>query len=300
MTTLLMDFLTAFKNYVIDIAPALAIGFFLSGLVHVFLPSDWIERNMGGKGIRGILYATVVGAIMPVCCWGSLPIAITFHKKGASLGPVLAVLVATPATSVNSFIVTTRFFGVGFAAYIFGAVILMGVTVGLIGNALRLKPRAAEEPDEYGCCSCSGPAHGPAEGFGQRMRAVLRYAYIEMPRDIGRETLLGLVLASAVSVISPLGTVMRTYLGGPAGYLFAVVFGILTYMCATMSVPLVHAFVKQGLSIGPGLVLLVVGPITSYATILVIRKEFGTKILLVYLACISFLAILLGLVYSIV
>ncbi len=67
--SLIVDFLIALKDYLIEITPALAIGFFLSGLIHEFLPADWIEKNLGRKGIRGILYATLVGSIMPVCCW---------------------------------------------------------------------------------------------------------------------------------------------------------------------------------------------------------------------------------------
>jgi len=297
--SLILDFFIALKDYVIEIAPALAIGFFLSGLIHEFLPAEWVEKNLGGKGIRGILYATLVGAIMPVCCWGSLPIAITFHKRGASLGPVLAVLVATPATSVNALIVTGRFFGLGFAAYVFASVILMGVTVGLIGNALKLRPRTDEELTGGHCHAGAEGTHAPSGGFRGRMKAVLKYAYIEMPRDIGRETLLGLVLAAAVSVVTPLGVLMRGYLVGAAAYLFSLVFGMLTYMCSTMSVPLVDAFVKQGLEIGPALVLLIVGPITSYATILVLRKQFGTRLLLIYLGSISGISVLLGLVFSI-
>jgi uncharacterized membrane protein YraQ (UPF0718 family) len=65
-----------------------------------------------------------------------------------------------------------------------------------------------------------------------------------------------------------------------------------------MGVPLVDAFVRQGLGIGPALVLLLVGPITSYATILVLRKEFGTKLLLVYLCSICGISVLLGIGFS--
>jgi len=71
------------------------------------------------------------------------------------------------------------------------------------------------------------------------------------------------------------------------------------YMCATMSVPLVYALINQGLNIGAGLALLLIGPITSYGTILVIRKEFGYKILLVYLGIICSLSVIAGYLFSI-
>jgi len=301
MAVFLSDFGHAMLGYLREVVPAVAVGFLISGLVHEFLPSDWIEKHMSGRGVRGILYATLVGTVAPVCCWGSLPIAVSLHKRGASLGPVLALLVATPATSVTALIMTWQFFGPGFAAYLAVAVIVMGIIIGLVGNLLRVTPRVVEE--EPACPHCSAESccadHGPA-GFGARMKSVLHYAYIEMPREIGVELLIGVALAAFVRVVAPVGTLMRNYLTGARAYVFAVVFGIVMYMCATMSVPLVHAFRGQGFAEGAGMTLLLIGPVTSYGTVLVLRKEFGLKILLVYLGMLAFLAILLGYLYTLI
>jgi len=293
------DFGRALAGYLLDVVPAVAVGFLISGIVHEFLPSDWIERNMGGRGLRGILYATVVGTVAPVCCWGSLPIAVSLHKRGASLGPVLALLVATPATSITALIMTWQFFGPLFAAHLAVSVILMGIIIGLVGDLLRVVPREVEE--EPACHHCSGESccadHGPAT-FGTRIKSVLHYAYVEMPREIGVELVIGVALAAFVRVVTPVGTLMRNYLGGARAYVFAVIFGIIMYMCATMSVPLVDAFIRQGFAGGAGMTLLLVGPVTSYGTVLVLRKEFGLKVLLVYLGLLAILAILLGYVYT--
>ena len=72
------------------------------------------------------------------------------------------------------------------------------------------------------------------------------------------------------------------------------------YICTTASVPLVHALISQGMNIGAGMVLLIVGPVTSWGTILVLRKEFGSKVLLTYLAVISLSALALGYCFSII
>jgi len=84
------------------------------------------------------------------------------------------------------------------------------------------------------------------------------------------------------------------------GYLFVLVFGLLMYICSTATVPLVDAFIKQGLSEGAGRVLLLAGPITSYGTILVLKKEFGMKILLIYLGFISLSSLVLGYIFSLI
>ncbi|MDD4202326.1 MAG: permease [Candidatus Omnitrophica bacterium] len=295
---MLTEFYTIFIGYCKEIIPALIIGFFLSGLINEFIPDKWVEENLSNKGIKGILYATFIGALMPVCCWGSLPIAISFYMRGASLGPVLAILIATPATSINALIVTAKFMGIPFAVYLFFSVLLIGVIAGLIGNKLHVKPKEKndeKEPECKSCCEAGKKSKNIAsKTMFYRFRSILKFAYIDMPKRIGKETVLGLFLATGIQVITPIGYLIKNFLSGNLGYLFSLIFGLSVYMCATMGVPLVDAFIKQGLAIGPGFVLLLVGPITSYGTILVLKKEFGTKILLVYLGLICVLATLLG------
>ncbi|MFA4842754.1 MAG: permease [Candidatus Omnitrophota bacterium] len=293
----MVNFLHSFRHYFIEMAPALAVGFFLSGLIHEFIPDAWINRHLGGKGVKGVLWSSLIGTLVPVCCWGCLPIAVSFRKKGAALGPILAILVTTPATSINALIVTARILGLKFAIYLFFSVILMGVIIGLIGNRIKVtKP----VKDNCGCDDGKNEIPMPAvkKPFLRRIVSVLRFAYIQMPKDIGKETLLGLALAASVESILPVGYLVKNYLRGSIGYLFALVFGLVTYICATMGVPLVDALLKQGLDRGAGFVLLLVGPITSYGTILVLRKEFGSKVLFYYLGMISLLGLALGYGFS--
>lgn len=292
------DFFYHLQHYIFEIIPALIVGFLLSGIINEFIPTSWVERHLGKKGIRPILYSTIIGTIVPVCCWGSLPIAVSFYLKGASLGPILAFLVATPATSVNALIVTFKFFGLKFTIWTFFSVIIMGVVVGFVGNLFKIKIKN-RKIETCTCCekekdSCNTYRR---KNFKDRIISILKYAFITMPREIGLETLLGLILAAIVATINPIGVFIKKYFTGIYGYLFSLIFGLLMYMCATMSVPLVHAFINQGLNIGAGFVMLIVGPITSFGTILVIRKEFGLKILFVYLITVSTLSLILGYIY---
>lgn len=243
-----------------------------------------------------IFYASLVGTMLPICCWGTLPIAVSFYKKGAKLGPILAFLVATPATSISALLVAYSIMGGAFTAYIFVAVIVMGMAVGLIGNTLTYTPK--DSVTAAACPHCvSDPWHALAhkKTVRKRIKSILRYAYIQMPKEIGFELFVGLVLASVVAVFVPIGYIIKTYLGGWIGYLFAVVFGILMYICSTATVPLVDSLVRQGMSSGAGMTLLLIGPVTSYGTLLVIRKEFGGKVLLVFLASLIVASVLLGL-----
>jgi uncharacterized membrane protein YraQ (UPF0718 family) len=337
---LIVQFFIVFKDYLIEVLPFLVIGFFLSGLIHEFVPTGLVERHLGGPGIKPILYSTLAGTVLPICCLGSLPVAVSLHQKGARLGPVLAFLVATPATSISALLVCYALLGIKFTVFIFLAVILMGLVMGAIGNLIKFEPKStssslqdvklAKDPvcgmdvntekgltteyagKSYYFCSphCQAAFEKEADRYAiegkaarnikKRLASALRFGFVDMVKEIGPELLLGLVLAALVATIAPIGKFVGSYLGGGLGYLFSLVFGLLMYICSTASVPLVHAFVSQGMNIGAGMVLLLVGPITSWGTILVLRKEFGAKTLLAYLAVISVMALALGWCFSMI
>ncbi len=145
---MLLEAVRQFGHYLVEVLPYLTLGFFLSGIIQVFVPSDWVAKHLGGSGMWPLLYATLAGTALPICCIGSLPVAVSLHEKGARLGPVLAFLVATPATSISALLVSYGLLGIGFTVYIFFAVIALGLLMGLVGNHIRFTPRVrtAAEP----------------------------------------------------------------------------------------------------------------------------------------------------------
>lgn len=293
------DFLMHLQHYIYEVSPALAIGFLLSGLAHEFIPQSWVDKNLGHSGIGAIFMSTLVGTLLPICCWGSLPVAVGFYKKGARLGPILAFLVATPATSISALLVTYNILGLGFAAYIFFAVIMMGVIVGLIGNRLSDKRKVPSGAEACPHCHEESGTCAHTKDIFCRIRSVLKYAYITMPKEIGLETLIGIVIAAFVAASLPVGELIARYLSGAGGYAFSLVFGMLMYICSTATIPLADAFIRQGMNVGAAMTLMLVGPITSYGTILVLRKEFGSKILFIYLALVAIMSLVFGVGYHV-
>ena len=339
---MIVEFFIVFKDYFIEIFPFLILGFLLSGFIHEFVPSWLVEKHFGGKGITPILYSTLAGTFLPVCCIGSLLIAVSLHRKGARLGPVLAFLVATPATSITALLVSYSLLGIKFTVFIFFAVILMGLIIGMVGNGIKITILKSEKNlpvckeknmaidricgmsvdkcndlrkkykgEFYYFCStlCRESFEKDPEKYidnkkgkneiKDRLIFVFKYIFLDMGREIGPEILLGLILAALISTIVPLGEFIGNYFNGAFGYLFSLLFGLVMYICSTASVPLAHSFISQGMNMGAGMVLLLAGPVTSWGTILVLRKEFGGKTLLIYLAIISTLALALGYSFSI-
>jgi len=279
---MIIHFFYTLQHYLTEIVPSLVLGLLLSGIIHEFVPQSWVNRYLTKKGILPILYVTIAGIILPLCCIGSLPVAIGLRKKGIPVGPVLAFLVATPATSITAILIAWQLLGIGFTLYLCLSVILIGLAMGITGDFL---PFREVESISNTCPMCEDEnehinhSHHK-KGIKNQITSIFSFGFIDTLGHIWLELVVGIVLAALIASITPIGNLIKGYLFGGFGYLFALIFGLMMYICSTASVPLVHAFINQGLNIGAGLVLLLVGPITSYGTILVIRKEFGTKILL--------------------
>lgn len=295
-----MEFITHFfsvsVNYAKEIWFSLLLGFFLSGLIHQFIPSSLIEKHLGERGFKPILISALIGMVLPICCVGSLPLAVTMQKKGARLGPILAFLVTTPGTSVPALMICWKLLGGVFTVYIALAVVVLGILMGLIGNYLNSDVKALPLTTTDDDCDLF-----PSESSGclvDKLKKALYYSFVTLPKSIGPELLLGILTASFIMIFAPLQNLIQHYLIGPLGYVVIVVVSLLTYVCETANIPLAHALYKSGMSAGQVMTYLMIGPVTSYGTFLVLKKSFGAKVMWSYLISLSALSVLFGLLFD--
>ena len=289
----IIEFLTHLKHYINDVAIVLIIGFLLSGIFYEFIPQSIVKKYLVKKNFFTLLSIILIGMILPICCIGSLPMAIGFRQKGVKLGNVLAFLVATPATSITAVLLTLKFFGIYFTIYLCLSVLILGFIIGILGNIFDKKEEGLNNAnDTTGIDFLT--QFLPKKTFFEKVKSVLYFSFVYLPKEIGLEILIGLLLASFISSLNIFKIFVENYLSGVYGYLFSVIFGVLMYICSTASVSLVYALKQQGLSIGPSLVFLILGPLTNYATLLVVRKEFGNKVLIFYLTTIIIFSVISG------
>jgi uncharacterized protein len=173
----------------------------------------------------------------------------------------------------------------------------MGVTIGLIGNTIKYEPKKIRL--EVDCPHCKlDPGHKHEhrnKTVKERLVSAMKYACVDLPKEIGLELLIGILLAALVATFVPIGNLIKAYLGGWFGYAFAIIFGVLTYICSTATVPLVDSLIRQGMNSGAAMTLLLIGPVTSYGTLLVLKKEYGVRVLAIFLVTLIAISLMLGL-----
>lgn len=275
-----------------EMAPYLLLGFLLAGLMHEFVPNSLYRRYLSGHSMKSVVWAALFGIPLPLCSCGVIPTAMGLRKDGASKGATVSFLIATPQTGVDSIIATYSLMGLPFAIVRPLVAMFTAVMGGWLVNATDDEILAVRTPKHVDVSHSQGKEH---KSFWQKIGGSLTYAFVEMMEDIGKWLIVGLVIAGLITAVVPDGWFAAFQGNSILSILFVLLLSIPMYLCATGSIPIAVALMLKGLTPGAALVLLMAGPASNAASIMVINKVMGRRTLLVYLASLVSGAILFGL-----
>lgn len=273
-----------------EMAPFLLFGFFVAGILSVFIQPETVEHHLGGSGIRQVLKAALFGVPLPLCSCGVIPVGASLRRHGASAGATTSFLISTPQTGVDSVMVTLSLLGPVFA--IFRPIV--SFVSGVVGGALVNAFGPEEDPSQPNGPVCVGECCNGTPGQNRFLRAI-RYGFITLPRDINRALIIGVVVAGLIAAIVPDDYFSTILGGGILSMLVMMLVGIPVYVCATASVPIAAALIMKGVSPGTALVFLMTGPATNAATISTIWRTMGRRTAGIYLGTVAGASILAGL-----
>ena len=333
--TILLNVFYEIWVLVCEMAPYLLLGFLLAGLMHEFVPKSLSRRYLSGRSMKSVLWAALFGVPLPLCSCGVIPTAMGLRREGAGKGATIAFLIATPQTGVDSIVATYSLMGLPFALIRPLVAMVTAVMGGWLVNAtdneiLAVRSPQKHEEEHHDCCCgkhheekhshdccgkhheeehhdcCCGKHHEEKHSHGcccgehkrniwHRLWDAMTYAFVEMMGDIGKWLLVGLAVAGIITALVP-DTWFAVFQGNSLlSILFVLLLSIPMYLCATGSIPIAVALMLKGLTPGAALVLLMAGPASNAASIVVIRKELGWRTLLVYLSSLVLGAVVFGL-----
>ena len=80
----------------------LLFGFLVAGVLAVIVPEKALSKLFGTGKIKSVLWASSIGAPLPLCSCGVVPAALGLRRQGATPGATVAFLIATPETGADS------------------------------------------------------------------------------------------------------------------------------------------------------------------------------------------------------
>ncbi|MDJ0783383.1 MAG: SO_0444 family Cu/Zn efflux transporter [Desulfosarcinaceae bacterium] len=306
---MLLDTVTTILVSAVDLllesAPYILFGLFISGLLRVFLPPSMVSRHLGHGRIRSVFNAALIGIPLPLCSCGVLPAAAGLRKQGANPGATTAFLIATPESGVDSISITYALLDPLMTIVRPVTAFLTAFSAGTLVNVTQSPtPSVPDGPamdltcPVDGCCDgkrCPPDVHRRHHTHGEKLVAGLRFAFREVWQDLAGWFFLGLILAGAITALVPDPLLTRYLGGGLPAMLLMLAFGIPLYICATASTPIAAALILKGVSPGAALVFLMAGPATNIAALTVILGLLGRRATAIYLGTIALGAVLCGL-----
>lgn len=309
---ILEKFVWQFVTLFSEMAPFLLLGFLLAGILHVWVPNHLYVPKISKTNFKSVLWSALFGIPLPICSCGVIPTSIALRKEGASKGASVSFLISTPATGVDSILATYSLLGGPFAILRPVAAFVTAMLGGLFTNVVtKNEPETGvavvgethEPHHEHEHCDCDGDhcscgqdhdEDHSEKSFVQKVRETLEYGFVNMIGDVSKWLIIGLLLGALIAAFVPDDFFLFLHEYPLLCMVVVLVLAMPMYTCATGSIPLALALVEKGITPGAALVLLMAGPATSIASMLVVGKAFGKRTLAAYLTSIALGALFFG------
>ena len=265
------------------IAPFFLLSVGVSAWVTVAGYADKIKAVFDKRQGMAIAGASAVGAVVPFCSCGVIPLIAAMFASGVPLGPVMAFWISSPLMSPEKFVLTAGVLGTDYAVARLVSAIVIGAGTGyatyLIGRGGRLDgelrsivaPGAQENQDET------------------RMRRPSLSGFTAQASSVG------LYLAKWLAVAFLLEALIVHYvdpawigaiLGGenPWSIPLASAVGIPLYTSGVAAIPITKGLIAAGMGGGAAMAFLIAGPVTCVPAMAGVWVLVKRKVLAIYLA----------------
>jgi uncharacterized membrane protein YraQ (UPF0718 family) len=289
-------FLLALLNFLAQAAPFIVVGYFAAALIKEFVPVEAFVRYFGGKGLAPLLRAVGVGALLPICSCGVIPVGVGAFKCGASRGTTLAFMTAGPTISPVAVLLAFSLLGPKLALCFVAAAVVGSLAIGAIANRFlsgadeeRLRAESIARTEEETLPVSSNRT------FRAKLRGAAKWAFWDLGTDISVDLLVGLCIAAALLALLPAGWV-SAWLGEQKfmTLVYVMLVGVPLYTCTVPSIPIAQSLLLLGMSPGAAVTYLISGPATNLGEVNVIRKNLGGRTAAAFVVGLLSLSIVAG------
>jgi uncharacterized membrane protein YraQ (UPF0718 family) len=241
------------------------------------VPREFVLAVLGPGGTwRGLLRATLGGLLLDLCNHGILLVAARLYQKGASLGQVMAFLIASPWNSFSLTLVLIALIGLPWTLVVllFSAVVALvsgAIFDGLVRRGLLPgNPNAIELPQGFAFWPEARRGWvGTKMGWSWWLGALGEG--IVGSKMVVRWLLLGVLLAGAVEVFVPTDWFAQWFGPSLVGLLLTLLAATALEVCSEGSTPLAAQLFTRANAPGNGFTFLMAGASTDLTEILVLR-----------------------------
>lgn len=277
-----------------QIFPYWVLGMVLGSAVSVFAKErihDAVRALSGKKlGAFGVIPASALGIASPLCMYGTIPLAASFSRYGIS-DDWLAAFMMSSVLLNPQLIIYSAALGTTALAVRIGSCFLCGIAAGLLVRFVYQRPSARQKSFfRFG-------AFEEPKSRDTDPNILLRFL-----KNLGRNLratglyfLLGVALSALFQRYVPADAMTAVFGGNEAfGVLMAATIGVPLYACGGGTIPLLQAWLSDGMSMGSAAAFMVTGPATKITNLGALKIVLGAKNFILYLAFVMLFAFATG------
>ena len=272
------------------------LGIVLGSVISVFV-KDKIHGAMtklsGHKiGIFGIIIASVLGILSPLCMYGTIPLAASFSRKGIRDDWLAAFMMSSillnPQLIMYSFALGKEVLAVRIITCF-----LCGITAGIIIHF-----------------TCKEKSFFNFEGFSERAsHDTDPNLFLRLLKNIGRNIkatggyfLIGILLSALFQRYVPSEQFAQLFGENNEGFglLMAATIGVPLFACGGGTIPLLQQWLYSGMSIGSAASFMLTGPSTKITNLGALKIVLGIKNFILYLAFVMIFSLICGFVVNLI
>ena len=262
-----------------QIFPYWVLGMVLGSAISVFAKDSIhkLFRSIQGKrlGALGVIPASALGIASPLCMYGTIPIAVSFSESGMEHDWLAAFMMSSILLNPQ-LIFYSMALGPKMLVIRVASCFLCGIAAGLLLRVFYRKKQffgftGFAEPKSRD--TDPNPLMRFLKNLGRNLKAT------------GPMFLLGVVLSALFQRYVPSDTMARLF-GENEGFgvLMAATIGVPLYACGGGTIPLLQAWLMDGMSAGSAAAFMITGPATKITNLGAVKIVLGAKRFALYLA----------------
>lgn len=271
-------------------------GILIGSLISVFgkarIHSLFVTLNSKKLGLFGLVPASVLGIISPLCMFGTIPIAASFSEKGVRQDWLAAFMMSSIMLNPQLMLYTAAL-GKSILIIRILSSLLCGIFAGLLVHFFfRSKPffnfKGFHEPTNRDIDP----------------NIVIRFLK-NVKRNIRATSiyfLIGILLSAIFQRYVPadgFATLFGSEYRG-FGLLMAATIGVPLYMCGGGTIPLLLAWLENGMSLGSATAFMISGPATKIVNLGAVKMVLGVKHFIFYLLFVMVFSVIAGNVVNLI
>jgi hypothetical protein len=272
---------------------------FVVGIVRTYFSPERTRKILGGNSrFTGNVLASVLGIVTPFCSCSAIPLFIGFVEVGVPLGVTFSFLIAAPMINEIAVVLLLGLFGWTTALLYVSTGLMIAITSGYIIG--RLKVERFVEDWVYQVQANSVPWEEEVPVFSQRIQTGYQ-AVKDIVGKVWPYILVGIAVGAGIH-----GYVPENFMAGLMGKSVwwsvpvAVLIGVPLYSNAAGIIPIVHALLEKGASLGTTLAFMMAVIGLSLPETIILRKVLKLPLIFIFIGVVASGIIIVGYVFNLV